>query len=291
MRYNSLLEEKLTEYQHKINNRLDEILPSPHKKPKILHEAMRYSVMAGGKRLRPILALEAYNYCGGRDFQRIIDPACALELIHSYSLIHDDLPCMDDDELRRGKPTLHKKYSEYIAVLAGDALHALAFEILSSATDIRVVREVAKAIGTFGMVGGQVKDVEAEGKDITLDEINFIHIHKTAALISASVKIGAMLAKAPEEKIRDLAKYGDSIGLAFQIVDDILDIEGDKDKLGKPIGSDELSDKATYPKAIGLEQSKKSAAQLIDKAKSYLKDAPKSNLLIDIADYILKRQN
>ena len=219
--------------------------------PTDLHQAMRYSVMAGGKRIRPILAVSSYHACGGES-DDIYRHASALELLHTYSLIHDDLPCMDDDDFRRGQPTLHKKFTEYIAVLAGDSLHALAFELLAESGNCEVVIEVSRAIGTVGMIGGQVRDVQAEGREVTLSDVENIHRRKTAALITASVKIGAMLANAPRLQVKMLEQFGERLGLAFQIVDDILDVEGDFERLGKSVGSDDRLAKATYPKVVGL---------------------------------------
>jgi geranylgeranyl diphosphate synthase type II len=280
----------LNEQKDFVDSWLDRLLPSSDQEPKILNEAMRYSVMAGGKRLRPILVLVAYKMCGGRNPFEVISPACALEIIHSYTLIHDDLPCMDDDDLRRGKPTVHKKYSENIAILAGDAMHALAFELLALSGDARVVVEVARAVGPSGVVGGQVKDVEAEGKDISLEEIDYIHTHKTADLISVSLKIGALLAGASEKRVEALAEFGMKLGLAFQIVDDILDIESDSETLGKPVGSDEDLNKATYPKIFGLEKSKEMASDLISDAEELLGMFPDKKRLTQLADYILSRK-
>lgn len=252
--------------QERINLLLTEYLPPESEYPQALHQAMRYSVLAGGKRIRPILCLIAYESCNGSD-RGIIDPAaCALELVHTYSLIHDDLPCMDDDDLRRGIPTLHRKYGEATAVLAGDALHDLAFKLVARSGSSEVVSELASAIGTYGMLGGQMADMEAEGKEVKLADIKFIHLHKTAALIRSSVRIGAMLAGADGKTLDTLSLYGEKIGLAFQIVDDMLDVTGDPRKLGKSGGSDSRNKKATYPGAVGLEQARHDADALIDEA-------------------------
>ncbi len=258
--------EYLKTLQADIDRLLDEFLPPSQAYPQVLHQAMRYSVLAGGKRLRPILAITAYDSFGG-DNREIINPAaCALEFIHTYSLIHDDLPCMDDDDLRRGQPTLHKKFDEATAVLAGDALHDLAFELIARAGSARAVEELARAIGTEGMIGGQLADVAAEGKDISLDEIIYIHNHKTGALIRGSLRIGAILAGVDEPTLARLSRYGEKIGLAFQIVDDILDVKGDQKELGKKVGSDRKNKKATYPGTVGLEKAGKDAERLIDEA-------------------------
>ncbi len=275
--------------REQIDVALDAILPVPDLEPTQLHQAMRYSVMAGGKRIRPILAVTSYRTSGGTS-DRILRYASALELLHTYSLIHDDLPCMDDDDFRRGKPTLHKQYSECIAVLAGDALHALAFEVLAESGNCDVVLEVSRAIGTEGMIGGQVRDVQAEGREVTLADVEKIHRGKTAALITASVKIGAMLAKAPAPAIDCLERFGGKLGLAFQVVDDILDVEGDFETLGKSVGSDDRLAKATYPKVIGIESSKKIAAELIAEAKATLEPYADKEVFWELADYILARQ-
>jgi geranylgeranyl diphosphate synthase type II len=258
--------EYLKTRQADIDRLLDEFLPPSEAYPQVLHQAMRYSVLAGGKRLRPILAITAYDSFGGDDSGIINPAACALEFIHTYSLIHDDLPCMDDDDLRRGQPTLHKKFDEATAVLAGDALHDLAFELMARAGSARAVEELARAIGTEGMIGGQLADVAAEGKDISLDEIIYIHTHKTGALIRGSLRIGAILAGVDEPTLARLSRYGEKIGLAFQIVDDILDVKGDQKELGKKVGSDRKNKKATYPGTVGLEKAGEDAERLINEA-------------------------
>jgi geranylgeranyl diphosphate synthase type II len=249
-----------------IDSLLDKYLPPADRYPYSLHQAMRYSVLAGGKRIRPMLAMNTYESFGGPDAAIINPAACALEVVHTYSLIHDDLPCMDDDDLRRGMPTLHKKFDEGIAVLAGDALHVLAFELIARAGSARVVTELASAIGTLGMLGGQMADVEAEGREIDFDQIRFIHSHKTGALIRASVRIGAILAGVDEDLLERISLYGEKIGFAFQIIDDILDIEGDQKKLGKKVGSDCKNRKATYPGTVGMEKARRDADKLIDEA-------------------------
>ncbi len=258
----SFLEKK----RHEVDKLLDKYLPSAEAYPDRLHKAMRYSVLAGGKRVRPILAMTAYEAFGGNDPQIINPVACALEFVHTYSLIHDDLPCMDDDDLRRGQPTLHRRFDEATAVLAGDALHVLAFQMAARSGSTRVVQELAEAIGTYGMLGGQMADVEAEGKHNTLEQIQFIHTHKTGALIKASIRMGAILAGVDEGSLRKLSHYGEKIGLAFQIIDDLLDIQGEVRKMGKPSGSDCRNQKATYPGTVGLERARKDAGQLIDEA-------------------------
>jgi geranylgeranyl diphosphate synthase type II len=280
----------IREKRELVNTWLEKLLPPEDSVPQQLHEAMRYSVMAGGKRLRPLLALYAYAMSGKDPFD-IIKPACALEYIHTYSLIHDDLPCMDDDDLRRGKPTVHKKFNEAIAVLAGDALHAYAFELLASSGNSRIVSEVARAIGTYGMLGGQICDILAENKEINLAQVEHIHSHKTGALIRASLRIGALLGGIDDLDLGYLSSYGQKIGLAFQIVDDILDEISDTETLGKTAGKDKTSGKATYPRAVGLERSRTIAEKLIEVAK---KDLTKVNYPTDVftifADLILARQ-
>ncbi len=280
----------LNQKRLEIDRLLDEYLPPADKFPQVLHEAMRYSVLARGKRIRPILCLTAYETLGGSDSEVINPAACALELVHTYSLIHDDLPCMDDDDLRRGQPTLHKKYNETIAVLAGDALHDLAFNLIARSGSARAVGVLANATGTSGMLAGQVADIEAEEKKVTLDEIKFIHFHKTAALIRASVQIGAILAGADEQMLGRLSLYGEKIGLAFQIIDDILDIEGDQNKLGKKVGSDCKNQKATYPGTVGIDRAKSDAGILIDEAIEVCRSLNLSNdRFIFIAHYIAQR--
>jgi geranylgeranyl diphosphate synthase type II len=283
-------ETRFATMRERIETTLANLLPAATEDPRELHEAMRYSVLAGGKRIRPVLAISSYYASGGAD-DTIYRYACALELLHTYSLIHDDLPCMDDDDFRRGKPTLHRKFSEYIAVLAGDALHALAFEILASSGSTDVIREVSQAIGTQGMIGGQVRDVEAEGRDVDLQSVEAIHLRKTAALIRASVKIGAMLAGAPTDVVLKLAQFGERLGLAFQIIDDVLDVEGDFADLGKATGADSRLSKATYPKVLGVERSREEAIKLIAEAKSILAEFPQPDIFYELADYVVARKN
>ena len=274
-----------------VNDFLSSVIHDDGKIPRTLLSAMKYSLNAGGKRLRPVLTLATYHALGGNPVD-VLRPACALELIHTYSLIHDDLPCMDDDDFRRGQPTLHKQYSQAIAVLAGDALPALAFELLSSAGNPDIVFEVSRAIGISGMLGGQVADVEAEGRDINLDQIEYIHRNKTGALIMVAMRIGAMLAGANDETTAVFSSYGSKIGLVFQIVDDVLDVTGSQEKLGKDIGSDERNVKATYPRVVGLEESRRLASELIESGKKEIeKIGPNSAVFKYLADFILKREN
>ena len=280
------------ENRKRVDGLLNQYLPSGDTEPKTLHAAMRYSVMAGGKRLRPILTLTAYEYCGGSyaDDDKIGKVMAALEMVHTYSLIHDDLPCMDDDDLRRGIPTCHKKFGEAVAVLAGDALHDIAFGLIAETGRAEVVTELAFAIGTQGMLGGQMADIEAEGHEISRAEIVNIHRRKTAALIRCSVRTGAILAGAEETTLEDLTDYGEKIGLAFQIIDDVLDIEGDQKLLGKKVGADSKKLKATYPAVVGIEQARGDAAELIDQAVAVV-DNDTGSTLKEIALFIGRRDN
>ena len=248
--------EYLKVQKNRVNNFLDGYLLPESVKPEIIHKAIRYSVFSGGKRFRAALCIAACETFGG-DVDRVLPVAVGIELIHTYSLIHDDLPCMDDDDLRRGKPTLHKVYGENIAVLAGDALNALAFDLVSRPDDCRLIEILTHAIGTEGMIGGQVADVTSCGLDnISEDYVEFIHTRKTAALINASVRMGALTAGVSSDDLKITGEFGSRIGLAFQIVDDILDIVSSDEVLGKDVGSDEELDKATYPKVFGLERSR-----------------------------------
>ena len=283
----------LEEQRRFVDELLDKFLPPEDKEPQSLHKAMRYSVMAGGKRLRPILALAAYQYCGGQaesGSNGIHNAMAALEMVHTYSLIHDDLPCMDDDDLRRGIPTCHKKFGEAAAVLAGDALHDIAFGLVAQTGSAQAVIELAEAIGTYGMLGGQIADVEAEGRDVDREEITGIHVRKTGALIRCSVRVGALLAGADDALMTRLTGFGEKIGLAFQIIDDILDVEGDPELLGKKTGSDSKKQKATYPRAVGMKQAHEDATRLIDEAIA-LFEPTDENMLKNIAIYIGQRRS
>ena len=290
------IKDYLEEKAELINQELKDILPTEDEKPAKLHKAMRYSLLAGGKRLRPALTITTADLIAGKG-EEVLPAACAIELIHTYSLIHDDLPSMDDDEIRRGKPTNHLVFGDGIAILAGDALLTYAFEIMSGLEGfkkghiLKASNELAVASGNQGMVGGQVADILAEGRAITKEELDYIHRHKTGALLKASVKIGAILAGANQAEIKALTEYAEEIGLAFQIVDDILDIEGDSEKLGKDAGSDLARDKATFPALYGLEEAKKLAKQKQEKAKQALDmfSNDKSDLLAELADYIVER--
>jgi geranylgeranyl diphosphate synthase type II len=265
--------------------------------PEKIYEAMRYSLMAGGKRLRPILCLATCELMGGA-IEQALPTACALEMIHTMSLIHDDLPAMDNDDYRRGKLTNHKVYGEDVAILAGDGLLAYAFEYIAAQTRnvaphrvLQVIARVGRAVGAAGLVGGQVVDLEVEGKpDVAIETLTFIHRHKTAALLDASVVSGAMLAGAEAEDIDRLSKYAQDIGLAFQIVDDVLDITATQEELGKTAGKDLQAQKATYPSFWGIEESKRQAQQLVDSAKAELNIYGAAALPLQaIADYITAR--
>jgi len=286
----SFLKSSIDDFFPVIDDWLHRLLPSENDKPELVHSAMRYSVFAGGKRLRPFLVYKAFKWVGG-DGNIIFPPACAIEFIHTYSLIHDDLPAMDNDDLRRGKPTCHRVFGEAVAILAGDALHALAFKLLAETGNAKIVYETANAIGSNGLVGGQVVDVEMEGQNVDEENVYYIHSRKTAALFIASVRVGAILAGASEKQLNSLTNYAKNIGIAFQITDDILDIMGETEKIGKPAGSDIELDKATYPKAIGLDKSKKVAAKLIDKAINSLLNHRDNRIFVDLANYILNRTN
>jgi geranylgeranyl diphosphate synthase, type II len=267
--------------------------------PEKIYEAMRYSLMAGGKRLRPILCLATCELVGGTS-EMAMPAACALEMIHTMSLIHDDLPAMDNDDYRRGKLTNHKVYGEDIAILAGDGLLAYAFEFIALQTRqvnptqiLQVVVQLAKAVGAAGLVGGQVVDLESEGNpDVSLETLNFIHRHKTGALLEASVVCGAVLANAAESDLQRLSRYAQNIGLAFQIIDDVLDITATQEELGKTAGKDLQAQKATYPSFWGIEESRRQASQLVAEAKAEIASfGEKAQPLMAIADYITARKH
>jgi geranylgeranyl diphosphate synthase type II len=268
--------------------------------PFLLHEAMTYSLFAGGKRIRPILALASYEACGG-DPVDILPQASALELIHTYSLIHDDLPAMDNDDLRRGRPTNHKVFGEAMAILAGDALLTEAFSMiismqnanskLQNSSVVEVIREVSIASGCYGMVGGQAQDILSENSTPDAGTLEFIHLHKTAALIRASVKIGPILAGVKRSILEALTIYGGHIGLAFQVVDDILDVEGTTEELGKTAGSDLKKKKLTYPAIYGTEKAGQKAEELVTMAIDSLKPfSSEADPLREIALYLLRRR-
>ncbi len=255
------LKKYLASRQRTIDRALDRYLPKESVKPATIHKAMRYSLFAGGKRLRPILCLAAAEACGGK-IDNALPLACALECIHTYSLVHDDLPSMDDDDFRRGRATCHKVFGDGVAVLTGDALLTIAFEIVSRAKpapryDMSILlREIAIAAGSQKLIAGQVADLEAEGKNADRTQLRYIHENKTAAILTASVRLGAMSANASAKKLAAITKFGRALGLAFQIIDDILDVTQTSEKLGKSAGKDVAAKKATYPAVIGLEKSR-----------------------------------
>lgn len=279
-----------------IDKALDRFLPKARVKPATIHKAMRYSLFAGGKRLRPILCLASAEACDG-EVAAATPAACAVECIHTYSLIHDDLPCMDDDDMRRGRPTCHKVFGDGIAVLAGDALLTAAFEMLCEIRETRryrtaaFVRELAVASGSRWLIAGQVMDLEGEGRKISARDLQFIHQSKTAALLTASIRLGAMSANANEAKLRALTVFGQSLGLAFQVIDDILDVTQTSEKLGKSAGKDVAAQKATYPAVFGLERSRAEAHRLTAAAHDALKSfGAKAETLRALADYLLNRE-
>lgn len=269
--------------------KFDEHLPPVTDRPCRLHEAMRYSMFAGGKRLRPGLAKATFDMFGGKG-DKIWLATSALEMLHTFSLIHDDLPCVDNDDYRRGKLTSHKKFGEATAVMAGDALCVHAFEMMGKTGNAKAIELLAHLLGTYGMIGGEMTDIECEGKAVDLEIVDYIHYHKTAALIEASLLVGAMLAGASEKDMEIIRNYGRSIGLAFQIVDDILDIVSTTEELGKDAGSDIENGKATYPSIVGLEKSRERARELYEESIKVL-DGLKcdTSILRSIAAYIITR--
>jgi len=267
-----------------------------------LHKAIRHSLLNGGKRIRPILSIAAFEAVGGKGDQ-ILPFACALEMIHTYSLIHDDLPAMDNDDYRRGKPTCHKIFGEAIGILAGDGLLTEAFKLMTNRSSwdgpsnntelmLDIVHEIAQAAGISGMVGGQAADIESEGKEIDLSQLQYIHTHKTGAMILVSIRVGARLGGASGEALRAFTRYAERIGLAFQIIDDILNVEGKAIALGKSTGTDLSRGKATYPSLLGLEESKRRATELVELAVESLKPyGPEADPLTGIARFIIAREN
>jgi geranylgeranyl diphosphate synthase type II len=261
----------LAERREAVDAALDRFLPAPGTPPTRLSEAMRYSVFSGGKRLRPILAIAGFELAGGRG-GAVFAPACAAEMIHAYSLIHDDLPAMDDDDVRRGRPTCHRAFDEATAVLAGDALLTLAFGVvarepaLAPHTRLAIIEELARANGAAGMVGGQAADVDSEGQAATVESVEFIHERKTAEPLRAAVVVGGLAAGAGGAALASLASYGRAVGLAFQIADDVLDVTGSEKVVGKAVGKDEAAGKLTYPGAVGVEAARSRAAELANEA-------------------------
>jgi len=290
----------LQEKKEIVDAALERYLPKKEEFTLNLHKAIQHSLFAGGKRIRPILSIASFEAVGGKG-ERILPFACALEMIHTYSLIHDDLPALDNDDYRRGKPTCHKVFGEAIAILAGDGLLTEAFRLMTNQPpgDFRssdggvildLVNEVAQAAGVSGMVGGQVVDVESEGKGVDLPTVQYIHARKTGAMILASVRVGAKLGGAKGEILNALTRYGESVGLAFQVVDDILNVEGEAALMGKKTGSDLFRGKATYPSVLGLEESKKKGRELVRMAVDALKPfGPEADPLREIARFVMAR--
>jgi geranylgeranyl diphosphate synthase type II len=282
--------------QKEVDRALDRFLPKESTPPATIHRAMRYSLFAGGKRLRPILCLAAAEACGGK-INAALPLACAVECIHTYSLVHDDLPSMDNDDLRRGRATCHKVFGDGIAILAGDALLTIAFEIAARVKstkryDLRkIFREMATAAGSQKLIAGQVADLEAEGRRINRAQLRYIHENKTAALLTASVRLGAMAANASAKQLAAITAFGRALGLAFQVIDDILDVTQTSEKLGKSAGKDVAAKKATYPAVIGLEKSRTEARRLTSEAHGALKSlGENATVLRALADYLLQRE-
>ena len=290
------LHKYLASRQRLIDRALDGFLPKATTRPATIHKAMRYSLFAGGKRLRPILCLAAAEACGGR-IEHAMPLASAIECIHTYSLVHDDLPSMDNDDFRRGRPTCHKVFGEGIAVLAGDALLTVAFEIVTHAKPTRrydmstLTREVAIAAGSRKLIAGQVADLEAEGKSADRALLLYIHENKTAAILTASVCLGAMSAEATSKELASITKFGRALGLAFQVIDDILDVTQTSEKLGKSAGKDITAQKATYPSVIGLNASRAEAKRLTRQAHDALSIfGRKGEMLHGLANHLLERE-
>ena len=281
-----------------IDSALDKILIKKTEYPQKLYESVRYSVFAGGKRIRPLLMIAACEAVGGGK-EDVLYPACAVELIHTYSLIHDDLPAIDNGYFRRGKPTCHRAYGEAAAILAGDSLLTEAFAVMSRDEFVKntkpdlaieVINDIAIAAGYKGMAAGQMVDMELEATDVDFAKLEFLHIHKTGALILACIKAGAKLGGASPKKLKQLIRYGEYIGLAFQIADDILDIEGQSSQTGKEVGADKMHDKMTYPKVVGMSESKKIAKELVESALDSINSfGAEADPLRAIARYIIKR--
>jgi geranylgeranyl diphosphate synthase type II len=278
-----------------VNEGLDGFLPAAATRPATIHKAMRYSLFAGGKRLRPALCLAAAEACGGK-IADVLPLACAVECIHTYSLIHDDLPAMDDDDFRRGKPTNHKVFGEGIAVLAGDGLLTQAFEIAAQCrswprySHQKIILEIARASGSLQLIAGQVADLEGEGRAITAAQLKYIHERKTSALLCCSARLGGMSANCSAAQLRALTEFGYNVGLAFQVIDDILDITQTTEQLGKTAGKDTAAKKATYPSIVGMEKSRRIAAQLTGRAFAALKPfRGRARALEALAHYLLER--
>ncbi|MBD3178915.1 MAG: hypothetical protein GF417_04550 [Candidatus Latescibacteria bacterium] len=289
------LERKFRNDRIRIDTRMNEILPGQDVEPEILHEAMRYSSLDGGKRIRGLLCLWTHHICGNRYQEAALNASSALEFLHAYTLIHDDLPSMDDDDIRRGKSSCHIKYSPAIAILAGDALQALAFETLASIKSVPAeyllgaIRTMANSGGSRHLVGGQAADIRLEGTEPSAEKVEFIHLNKTAELIAASMEIGAIISEGNTEKSKRLRKAGIMAGLAFQIVDDLLDLEGNQNIVGKQLRKDSARGKITYPSVYGPEKSREKAESLISEASRLVGDNGPAGLIDYIFDLIINR--
>ena len=293
----AMLKQILEQGRTTADGALERLLPAADQHPTSIHQAMRHSVFAGGKRLRPILCMEAGKMTAGKMPPGIEEVGAALEMLHTYSLIHDDLPALDNDDLRRGRPTCHKAFGEAVAILAGDALQTQAYEVLAqlqcpAEARVAIIREIARGTGTIdGMIGGQVVDLEAEHKKPDLATLEYIHRSKTAALITASVVSGGMYASATDSQLARLRCYGQSIGLAFQIVDDVLDVTQTSEQLGKTAGKDTAAEKATYPALFGIEESLKRADALVERACAELNEfGPAASTLKELARFLVERK-
>jgi len=289
------LENKLRNDRIRIDTKMNGILPKRSEDPEVLHEAMRYSTIDGGKRIRGLLCIWTHEMCGNSYPEAALDAACALEFLHAYTLIHDDLPSLDNDSIRRGKQSCHVKYSPALAILAGDALQALAFETLSAMEDIpcenalRAVRVLAAAAGSRHLVGGQVADIEYEGTKPTEEKVRYIHRNKTAELIAASMEIGAVLSEGDSEKTREVYRAGRKAGMVFQIVDDLLDVEGNANIVGKQVRKDSDRGKITYPSVYGVERSRTKAEKLIREASDTISSLGQYSQIDYIFDLIINR--
>jgi geranylgeranyl diphosphate synthase, type II len=293
-----MLTQTLEEGRKLTDAALERLLPGANMRPTSIHQAMRHSVFAGGKRIRPILCMEAGRAVAGSLPAGIENLGAALEMLHTYSLIHDDLPALDNDDLRRGRPTCHKVYGEAIAILAGDALQTQAYEVLSqlrcpAEARVRIIEEIARGTGTVnGMIGGQVVDLEAERTRPDAETLEYIHRSKTAALITASVVTGGIYASADSRQVEDLRQFGQAIGLAFQIIDDVLDVTQTSEQLGKTAGKDLVSEKATYPALFGLEESRKKAQALLEDAYKAVQNLGGSGeTLKGLARFLIERES
>jgi geranylgeranyl diphosphate synthase type II len=293
-----MLEQTLEEGRKLADSALERLLPAATERPTSIHQAMRHSVFAGGKRIRPILCMEAGRAIAGALPQGIEELGAALEMLHTYSLIHDDLPALDNDDLRRGRPTCHKVFGDAIAILAGDALQTQAYETLArlgcpAEARVKIIEEIARGTGTVnGMIGGQVVDLEAEHTRADAETLEYIHRSKTAALIASSVVAGGIYAGASTEQVSNLRCFGQSIGLAFQIVDDLLDVTKTSEQLGKTAGKDVASEKATYPALFGVEESRKKADELLRNAAKALDSfGPRADILKNLARFLVERES